>query len=129
MMITGIVDGMPNTVRPDRIGPVQTVGRIDQWFDTTAFIAVNRFGNLTRNTVIGPSFNNTDLSITKTTTLGGGIRLELQAECFNLFNQVNLGQPGNIVGSANFGVITNTRVPTGELGSSRQLQLAAKVTF
>jgi hypothetical protein len=55
--------------------------------------------------------------------------LELRAECFNLFNHVNLGQPGNIVGSANFGVITNTRFPTGEFGSSRQLQLAAKLTF
>jgi hypothetical protein len=46
---------------------------------------------------------------------------------FNVFNLPNLGQPGNIVGSANFGVITNTRFPAGELGSSRQIQLAAKV--
>src|SRR5258705_270419 len=73
---TSTISGIPNTVRPDLIGPVQTVGRIDQWFDTSAFVAVNRIGNLTRNAVIGPSFNNTDLSITKTTTLKGGIRLE-----------------------------------------------------
>jgi hypothetical protein len=126
---TSTINGIPNTVRPDLIGPVQTVGRIDQWFDTSAFVAVNRFGNLSRNAVIGPSFNSTDLSVRKTITLGGSRRLEVRAECFNLFNHVNLGQPGNIVGSANFGVITNTRFPTGELGSSRQLQLAAKVTF
>ena len=126
---TSTINGIPNTVRPDLIGPVQTVGRIDQWFDTSSFVAVNRFGNLSRNAVIGPSFNSTDLSVRKTITLGGRRRLEVRAECFNLFNHVNLGQPGNIVGSANFGVITNTRFPAGELGSSRQLQLAARVTF
>jgi hypothetical protein len=122
------INGIANTVRPDVIGPVRTVGRIDQWFDTSVFVGVNRFGNLTRNAVQGPGFNNTDLSMAKTTRLRN-IRLELRAECFNLFNQTNFGQPGSIVGSPNFGVITNTRFPTGELGSSRQLQLAAKVMF
>ena len=122
------INGIANTVRPDVIGPVRTVGQIDQWFDTSVFVAANRFGNLTRNAVVGPGFSNTDLSIAKTTRLRN-IRLELRAECFNLFNQTNFGQPGNIVGSANFGVITNTRFPTGEFGSSRQLQLAAKLMF
>jgi hypothetical protein len=122
------INGIANTVRPDVSGPVRTVGRIDQWFDTSVFAAANRFGNLARNAVAGPGFNNTDLSIAKTTTLRD-IRLELRAECFNLFNHSNFGQPGNIVGSANFGVITNTRFPTGEFGSSRQLQVAAKVMF
>jgi hypothetical protein len=123
-----MINGIANTVRPDVIGAVRTVGRIDQWFDTSVFVATNRFGNLTRNAVVGPGFSNTDLSIAKTTTLRG-IRLELRGECFNLFNHSNFGQPGNIVGSPNFGVITNTRFPTGEIGSSRQLQLAARLMF
>jgi hypothetical protein len=122
------INGIPNTVRPDLVAPIRIVGEIDRWFDTSAFVAVNRFGNLTRNAVVGPSYNSTDVSISKTTTLGA-MRLELRAECFNLFNHVNLGRPGNIVGSANFGVITNTRYPTGEAGSSRQLQVAAKLMF
>ncbi len=122
------INGIANTVRPDVSGRVRTVGQIDQWFDTTVFVAKNQFGNLTRNAVVGPGFSNTDLSITKTTTLRH-IRLELRAEGFNLFNRSNFRQPGNIVGSANLGVITNTRFPTGEFGSSRQLQLAAKLLF
>ena len=122
------INGIANTVRPDVIGPVRTVGRIDQWFDPTVFVAADRFGNLTRNAVVGPRFDNVDVSIAKTTRLGN-TRLELRAECFNLFNHANFGQPGNIVGSPNFGVITNTRFPTGDFGSSRQLQLAAKVMF
>jgi len=50
---------------------------------------------------------------------------------FNLFNQANLGQPGRTaaVGSTSFGVISNTRFPTGDSGSARQIQFAAKFMF
>jgi hypothetical protein len=47
----------------------------------------------------------------------------------NVFNHANFGPPVNIVGSPAFGTITSTRLPTGEAGSSRQIQLAAKVSF
>jgi hypothetical protein len=55
--------------------------------------------------------------------------LLFRIEVFNVFNQVNLGPPGNIVGSPTFGKITRTRFATGETGSSRQVQLTAKVAF
>jgi hypothetical protein len=50
---------------------------------------------------------------------------------FNLFNQANLGLPGRMaaLGSTSFGVISNTRFPTGDSGSARQIQFAAKVLF
>jgi hypothetical protein len=50
-------------------------------------------------------------------------------EFFDIFNRANFGQPGNVVGSPSFGRITNTRFPTGESGSSRQVQLGIKVMF
>ena len=50
-------------------------------------------------------------------------------DVFNLFNVPNFGPPGNIVGSPTFGKITRTRLPTGEAGSSRQIQLAGRVSF
>jgi hypothetical protein len=77
---------------------------------------------------VGPRFDSTDLSLSKATPLQR-TRVELRVDVFNLFNHANFGQPGNIVGSRNFGVITNTRFPTGELGSSRQIQCSARVTF
>ena len=52
-----------------------------------------------------------------------------QADVFNVLNHPNLGQPGRIVGSPNFGVITNTRFPPGDSGSSRQIQLGFKLLF
>lgn len=51
-------------------------------------------------------------------------------EVFNLRNN-NFGQPGRIavVNSTAFAVITNTRFAPGDSGSSRQVQLAVKLSF
>jgi hypothetical protein len=121
------VTGVAGTLRPDVTGPIKLIGNPDHWFDTSVFTAVSSFGNLGRNVVIGPSFNNTDLSIMKNIVFAEKIRVQFRAECFDILNHANLGQPGNVVGSPNFGRIINTRFPTGELGSSRQVQFAIKV--
>jgi Carboxypeptidase regulatory-like domain len=123
------VNGVAGTLRPDVNGPINSLGSVDVWFDTSVFTPVARLGNLGRNVVIGPTFNNTDFSVTKTTKLNERFRLQLRAEIFDLFNHANLGQPGNVVGTPSFGRITNTRFPTGETGSSRQIQFALRLIF
>ncbi|HEX6044282.1 MAG TPA: TonB-dependent receptor [Pyrinomonadaceae bacterium] len=123
------VNGVANTLRPDVNGPVAIVGRPDRWFDTSAFVPVARFGNLGRNVVIGPAFHNTDVSVIKNLTLREHIRVQLRAEIFDVFNHANFGLPGNVVGTPAFGVITSTRFPTGETGSSRQIQFAIKLSI
>jgi hypothetical protein len=123
------LNGVPNTVRPDVIAPIRIIGSVDQWFDPSSFVAVNRFGNLGRNVVIGPAFHNTDLSVVKTLTVAQRYRLQLRADVFDVFNHANFGPPGNVVGTPTFGKITRTRLPTGEAGSSRQIQLAMKLSF
>ena len=126
---TSTVNGVPNSVRPDLVGPIRIVGSVDQWFDPSAFAAVNRFGNLGRNVVIGPGFHNTDLSVIRDLRPGGRVGLQLRVDVFDVFNHPNFGPPGNIVGTPTFGKISRTRLPTGEAGSSRQMQLAATMTF
>ncbi len=126
---TAALNGTPNTVRPDVTGPVRIIGSVDRWFDPTVFVAVNRFGNLGRNVVIGPGFRNTDLSISKTMRPTEHIGLQFRVDAFDLFNHPNFGPPGNIVGSPTFGKITRTRLPTGEAGSSRQIQFGARMSF
>jgi hypothetical protein len=123
------VNGVAGTLRPDVNGPVHMPEHVDAWFDTSAFTPVARFGSLSRNVIIGPTFNNTDISIIKSMNFGNEYRLQLRAEVFDLFNHANFGQPGNVVGSPFFGRITNTRFPTGESGSSRQMQFALKLSF
>jgi hypothetical protein len=124
-----ILNGVPNSVRPDVTGPIRIIGSVDRWFDPSVFVAADHFGNLGRNVVIGPGFNNTDVSLIKNARPGGRLGLQLRVDVFDVFNHPNFGPPGNIVGSPAFGKITRTRLPTGEAGSSRQIQLATRLSF
>jgi len=122
--------GTNNTVRPDVTGPIGILGTPNRWFDISPFVVpVGRFGSLGRNVVIGPGFNNTDFSVIKRTRFGESQMIEFRWEVFDAFNHANFGQPGRVVGTANFGQITNTRFPTGDSGSSRQMQFALKYKF
>jgi hypothetical protein len=123
------VNGVANTLRPDLTGPINIIGEVERWFDTSSFTAVSRFGSLGRNAVAGPRFINTDFSIVKNTDVGDKMRVQFRAEFFDVFNHANFGQPGNLVGSPSFGRITSTRFATGESGSSRQIQFALKLMF
>jgi hypothetical protein len=123
------VNGVVNTLRPDVTGPISILGTVNRWFDTSVFTSVPRFGNLGRNVIVGPAFNNIDFSVIKRINLGEVTQVQLRAEFFDLLNHPNFGQPGSVVGTQFFGRITNTRFPTGESGSSRQVQLALKVIF
>lgn len=123
------INGVANTIRPDVNSPVDNIGSVDRWFDTSAFVPAARFGNLGRNVIIGPAFYNVDFSVVKNTRLSDSLRVQLRAEFFDILNNANFGQPGRIVGSPAFGRITNTRFPTGDSGSSRQLQFAVKLVF
>jgi len=122
--------GINNTLRPDVTGPVSILGTPNRWFDISPFaVPVGRFGNLGRNVIIGPGFNNTDISVIKRTNITESQLIEFRWEVFDVFNHANFGQPGRVVGTTNFGQITTTRFPTSDSGSSRQMQFALKYKF
>jgi len=127
------------TVRASVRGPVQT-GYTPASNRSATFVGYllnpsvffdqgNAFGNLGRNTIIGPGFANLDFSLVKNTKITERINVQFRADAFDVLNQTNFGQPGGTVGTAQFGLINNTRFPTGDAGSSRQLQLALKLRF
>jgi hypothetical protein len=92
----------------------------------------NAFGNLGRNMIIGPGFSDVDLSLAKNTRIRENLRF--RADAFDLLNHASFGQPSltftpPITASSTFGLISNTRFPTGDSGSSRQVQLAMKLIF
>jgi hypothetical protein len=89
------------------------------------------FGSMGRNVIIGPGFNNSDVSLIKRTKIGENKLIEFRWEVFDVFNHANFGQPGRVAqtGSNTFGVISNTRFATGDSGSSRQMQFALKFKF
>jgi hypothetical protein len=118
-----------NTVCDPRVAGSCTSGSVFALPYSASGVA--HYGNLPRNFILGPRFGNTDLSFIKTVKLAGAARAQLRVEIFNLFNQANLGQPGRTAAplSTSFGVISNTRFPTGDSGSARQIQFAAKFLF
>jgi hypothetical protein len=146
-IITSGLSGLTGTgnLRPDVTGVIHTTGNPTQWFADKSYCATAtcagtelfraplaggiHFGDLGRNAVYGPGFANTDFSIRKTTKITERVSHEFRFEAFDLFNHPNFGQPGRTVGTSSFGVITSTRFPTGDSGSSRQLQFAMKLVF
>ena len=86
-------------------------------------------GSLGRDAITGPGFLNTDFSITKNTRINERFTLQFRSEMFDLFNQPNFGNPVLTATSGSFGTIQSTRFPTGDFGSSRQIQLALKLLF
>jgi len=91
--------------RPDRVGDPDLDHRNrDGWFAVGigsgtpwAKAAAGKHGNAGRNSLRGPSFFETDLSMFKNFRITEGARLAFRAEGFNIFNKVNLGQPDGCV--------------------------------
>jgi hypothetical protein len=134
VLATTSITGVANSVRPNANGPVRTTGSaLTNWFvnPTTVFAvpAPGSLGNLGRNAVVGPNFQDVDLSLIKNTKLTERLNAQFRADAFDLLNHPNYGQPGRVFGTSSFGTISSTRFPTGDSGSSRQLQLALKLQF
>jgi Carboxypeptidase regulatory-like domain/TonB dependent receptor len=124
------INGVAGTVRPNLTAtPVIKGDPLTNWFvDPTVFVApTNAFGTVGRNAFVGPGFEDIDLALFKNTKITERMNVQFRTDAFNLFNHPNYGQPSGSVGSV--GVITNTRFPTGDSGSSRQLQLSLKLQF
>jgi len=134
------ITGVGGTVTPIVVGPIAVTGNpFGQWiaptggsFASTFSIPATTLGTLGRNSIVGPGFTDVDLSLIKNTKLTERLNLQFRADAFDLLNHPNYGQPNRVLSSltsTTFGTITNTRFPTGDGGSSRQLQLALKFIF
>ncbi len=115
------------------------------WFNPAAFQKnplptangnVQSFGNVPRNSLRGPAYEDTDISLFKDIASEHRIHGQFQAEAFNAWNHTNLGNPGNSVNTAGtFGQITATSSSTGSVntpsavGTQRVWQFVAKIIF
>jgi len=125
--------------RPDLVGAVPQMNcqensagatqverrQLTNCYDISAFAlpAQFTFGNAGRNILRGPKFITTDLSLLKNVPVGGSARLQVRVEMFNVFNNVNYGNPNaSFDNAAAFGRITSA-------GAMRQVQIGAKLLF
>jgi hypothetical protein len=120
-------------------GPAQ-VKTPQNWFNPCAFVAgaPGTFGDVGRNTLIGPDFRDVDFSLSKEFPLSSEIRkFQFRAEVFNIFNRPNFdipnpnfdagtplfaGGPGNLAG-----VVQSANAFGGK--PPRQIQLGLKFIF
>ena len=116
-------------------GPV-ILGKPSQWFDPNAFLAPPAgsgfYGNLGRNTLIGPGLATWDFSTFKTETLHERLALQFRAEIFNLLNRANFNTP-NLIAFTSSSLGTKTSgtagAVTGTSTTSRQVQFGLKLIW
>lgn len=79
----------------------------ERWFDPTAYVLppAGFQGTAGRNTLIGPPYRRTDLSIARRLRIAA-LTLDARAEIFNLLNTTNFGNPSANISNANVGEIT-----------------------
>lgn len=124
-----------NPIRPSYnpafVGSILT-GNPAQYFNPNAFVipASGTYGNVGRDTLIGPGLATLDLALMKNTSLTEKLRLQFRAEFFNLPNRPNFNTPNPVVftsssptPSPTAGVISSTST------TSRQIQFGVKLIW
>jgi hypothetical protein len=124
-----------NPVRPswnpaDR-GPV-IEGSPSQYFNPAAFAppASGTYGNVGRDTLVGPGTRTVDLSAVKIAHVSERLKLQFRAEVFNVPNHTNFATPNTVV----FSSASATPSPTAGLitatsTASRQIQFGLKAIW
>jgi hypothetical protein len=124
-------------LNPNFTGPV-VLGNPNQWFNPAAFLAPppnsGFYGNVGRDTYIGPGLATWDFSVLKDTAIRERLNLQFRAEIFNLLNRANFNTPNLIVftppAAAN---PTGTSGTAGAITStstfSRQIQFGLKLLW
>ncbi|HXX16178.1 MAG TPA: carboxypeptidase regulatory-like domain-containing protein [Candidatus Eremiobacteraceae bacterium] len=125
--ISGFFSSRPNIVGNPNVGacPGGTPVRTPQcWFNTGAFqhAGIGHFGDVGRNTMDGPAFQQWDFSAIKNIPVRERMNLQFRAEIFNIFNNVNFELPNNDINSPGFGQIVAAQ-------PGRIVQLALKFAF
>lgn len=95
------------------------------------------FGNTSPNSFRGPGFFSVVAQVSKSIPVHEGVRFQLGADAYNLFNHTNLAVPNSNVGASGFGLITSTvSSPTsiygtgqGAIVSGRVLVVFGKLNF
>ncbi len=125
--------GRPNNLCDPNQGGA---GTLQSFFNTSCFalnpaqvdvngvriLVPNVVGNTARGNITGPSTIRFDLTAVKNLRFGERFRLQLRAEGFNIFNNVNFRALSTNVTAANFGAVTTVR-------DSRTMQFGAKINF
>jgi hypothetical protein len=126
----------PNPVLKDGRDP-------SKYFDAAAFFIQRKgvYGNIGKNTLVGPGLATLDLSFLKDTDLSENVAMQFRAEFFNILNRANFGSRGmglnafsRVVNDAEGNVTASSFSGTaGRItmtgATNRQIQVALRFIF
>lgn len=97
---------------------------VECFFNPAAFTLANpgQFGNLGRNTLVGPGLAKVDVGLFKEFPLGENRRVQFRTEFFNILNHPNFGIPDNGFESSTFSRLVSA-------ADGRDIQFALKIMF
>jgi len=136
--LTGGGQDRPNAtgISPVLSGSQQS---ILQWFNKAAYVpnAAGTWGNVGRNTLIGPGLTNLDFSVVKNNyirKISESFNVQFRAELFNILNHANFNVPS--LGDGNTNVLNGDGTVNGSAGllsqtttDPREIQFALKVIW
>ena len=107
--------------------PGSAVARLNEWFDTSCFTAPApyTFGNESRTDpkLRMQGIDNFDFALFKDTSIRDRATVQFRAEFFNLFNRVQFGAPGMILGTPQFGIVSS------QVNNPRLIQFGLRLNY
>jgi hypothetical protein len=113
------------TQRPNLVGnPFVSHSSLAEWYNPAAFAlpTLGTFGDVGRNSMFGPDYQDWDLSLFRKIPIHENYQLQFRVESFNSFNHPNFGNPVATVPSPNAGEVQSAASP-------RILQFGLRLSF
>ena len=122
------LNAVGQTQTPNQVGPVKRLGGVgtgQPFYDPSAFgdPAINTYGTVGRNTLLGPGSVNLDFSLFRTFKFAERIDLQFRVDAANLFNSPHFNNPNGGLGSGDFLTITSAK------NDERQFRLGLRLAF
>jgi hypothetical protein len=107
------------------------LGSPSQYFNPASFClqAAGYYGDLGRNTIIGPGILMINPSLARQFRLTERFRLQFRSEFFNALNHPNFSIPSSRTVFSNSGPVASAGLITTTSTTSRQIQFGLKLTF
>ena len=117
---------------PNLIGNPQLANRsIQHWFNEAAYEqpAPFTFGNVHRNSLVGPNLSNVNFSLGKNFHLYERGSLQIRADATNILNHPGFGTPNQYLNQGSSGFVTGSSTITSTTIGGRTMQLDARFSF
>jgi hypothetical protein len=110
--------------RPNVVAPYHKVGKLNEWFDTNAYVApgFGFYGDARNGTIRGPGYTSLNASVYKTFPIHDRLALQVRAEAFNALNHPNFRNVDTGLGDGSYGQVNSA-------GDPRIMEFAMKLNF